>query len=263
MTAVHIRAAIPKDEEIAAVLKGYTCPHENEEQRYASQNWKSKFNELLELLSKLPSEELGEAIKEANQKLTIVDTKNAALEILEAYSQEVSSEELSHEIKRLASMLTIHDSQLKEQDFSSINSSCAYPYDKETVFSMTVPNSNDKLTFFYTSQSWDINQGAHTEMSVTGPIEGVLWTNYVYYQEQRNLNHHLLHDILEYLNVTEAVGIREFVRILLSIGEAASGGGYTYVEAEMEEFEMNNAFLEGVPHSPISGEYMEDDVIME
>jgi hypothetical protein len=48
LNALHIRQAVPKDDEIAGVLKGYACPHENEEQRYASQNWKSKLNELVE-----------------------------------------------------------------------------------------------------------------------------------------------------------------------------------------------------------------------
>jgi hypothetical protein len=47
---------------------------------------------IISLLSKLPSEELGEAIREATQRMNVVDTKSAALEILEAYAQEVSSE---------------------------------------------------------------------------------------------------------------------------------------------------------------------------
>jgi hypothetical protein len=163
-------------------------------------------------------------------------------------------------------MLTVHNSQIKEHDFESINNT--YPYNKEIVFSLSIPKSTEKLTFFYSSQSWDIYTAAHTEMSVTGALEGSLWTNYVYYSEPRNLNHTLLHDILDLLQVSESVGIREFVRILLSVGEAASGGGYAVVEDEMEEFEGNNAFLDGIPsspdHSPIrvehEDEYMDEAI---
>lgn len=81
------------------------------------------------------------------------------------------------------------------------------------------------MRFLYSVQSWNVEREAHTELSVSGPLDGVLWSNKIYYNESRQINRDLIENVRQLLDCKESMDQHHFVKFLLTIGEAETGGG--------------------------------------
>ncbi len=143
----------------------------------------------------------------------------------------------------MSSLVTIQEVQCVEQELGN----SFFPRTKSVIFTIPVPKSTERLTFFYSSRTYDIQYGTDSEMSVAGQLEGVLWKSDLDMSSneppKRKIGTALLEQLRDTLGLS-TVTVKDLVRFLLSIGEAESGGGMSIIQSELEEMEYNGMFAD-------------------
>jgi len=236
ITPSDLKVTLQKDEELGSLLRDYKPSVVSLQQHKALQQWKEKTQELLQIVNQLPPEEISWSIKWIDEQLRVVDATHSCREVLQAFTEEVESEESANEIRRLSTLVIIKDNSCMHENFADQIRTRT----KTSSFTMTLAN-NEKVRFDYSNLMCNVKTGEPwIEMKMSGALNGVLWTNNS--GQEYVLNRELLSSFRA--SIATTLQDKESVRFLVSIGEAESGGGIGNVEAEMENMIFCGVFGE-------------------